>query len=725
MNAVAQTDLPLAPVTETDSIDEIAESLHAAIEPRRKGRKRSARAGKQALRALATESWPFHAQWIHRWFFHLLHDRKRKMSTVARYASEVMDDILIGGIGIDFQGFDAVDFENFYQRALDRSHKRKNIAYKAGRFDDLHSFGVDTFDFARLPEPLKQQSNTSHVRAIVIPEVVFAQGRDRVLEMTEFDEAGRQSLWVLLTVLHRAGLRRSDALTLRIADLDPGATFWIRVTDNEYADTKRSKSRIPLTPLLLPEERERVHGFLYDRLRSGDGCKALVFHPSGTPGQPWNDYAFSRLYARLIRCDQTGRAYTPHDSRHTCVSQLQLVLANHEFWTAALTPYSEQQSQEIRSALFSCTESGKNDYWSLAALMSHSSPQTTFNSYLHYSHLLLFEGIRHIETPLSFNQVRNLGSATARIVNRWHESADDDRDWIRTNALDSQLSADLAKYATNVYGAPQEALSESETPELYRPFRRSTRDIEVAYRALTRYFLKGTPVSVLTRTLGMSQEVIASWIDNCELIGSLRTRKRNSSTRRHVATSRKKDDVVPLLPPKPRHLSESRLLPDLYAAVEQSLLASREDLRVVCAYWLTRSTVSNSGLPLDNPAILDQILSLFASVFPASCWRLRFLVPSDEGVKALEQQWNIPSGLEVEVQRAQPQRRISSVWLYLRHPDEKSLTTMTRIAIRRQGEEARLPQKFSSELLRYLLHMTAIVAFETAELQEMVNLSGG
>ena len=45
---------------------------------------------------------------------------------------------------------------------------------------------------------------------------------------------------------------------------------------------------------------------------------------------------------------------------------------------------------------------------------------------------------------------------------------------------------------------------------------------------------------------------------------------------------------------------------------------------------------------------------------------------------------------------------------------------MTRIAIRRDGESARLPKKFSSQLLRYLLHMTSIVAFETAELQEMV-----
>lgn len=722
MNAVAQTDLPLVTAAATVSIDVIAESLQAAIKPERKGRKRSAQAGKQALRALDTESWPLNARWVYQWFYHLLHDRKRKMSTVERYAFEVLDDILIGGVGIDFQGFDTIDFENFYQRALDRSHQRKDLAFKAGRLDDLHSFGVSTFDFARLPEPLRQQSNASHVRAIVMPEVVFAQGRDRVLEVTEIDGAGRQCLWVLLTVLHRAGLRRSDALSLRIADLDPGATFWIRITDNEYADTKRSKSRIPLTPLLLPEERERVHEFLYDRLRSGDGGSALVFHPSGAPKQPWNGDAFRRLYGSLIRCGLTGRRYTPHDSRHTCVSQLQLVMADRTFWTAALTPYSEEQSREIRAALFSCTESGKNDYWSLAALMSHGSPQTTFNSYLHYSHLLLFEGIRHMEAPLSFNQMRNLGGVTARIVNRWQEAAGSDaQGGVSVNVLDSPLSAELEGYAINVTDGPKVIVADDSTSELYRAFKPSTEDIEVAYPALTRHFVVGTPISVLSRTLGIWEEVIATWIDNCEFIGSLRTRKRHSGALRHVSVSRRRDGILLPLPPKPRHISELQLLPGLYAAVEQSLLASREKLRDVCAYWLTHSTVSNSGLPLNDPAVLDQILSLFASVLPASCWRLRLLVPTDEDVKSVQQEWNSHPGLHVEVRRAQPKRRCTSVWLYLRHPDEKSLTTMTRIAIRRQGEEARLPRKFSSQLLRYLLHMTAIVAFETAELHEMVD----
>lgn len=702
------------------SVDDIIEQLKSAIEPTRNGKKRTPRVGRQALRALKTESWPLSARWIHSWFMALLKVRKRKLSTVKRYSYEVMDDILVGGIGIDFEAFDAVDFGNFYQRALNESHKRKDLAYKAGRFDDLHTFGVNTFDFARLPEPLNQQSNDSRVRAIIIPESVFVHGRNRVLDLSEYDEAGRQCLWVLLTVLHRAGLRRSDALTLRITDMDPGDTFWIRITDNAYADTKRSKTRIPLTPLLLPEERQRVHDFLYDRLRSGDSGDSLVFHPSGAPKQPWNEYEFGRVYAQLIRCDETGKAHTPHDSRHTCVSHLQLVLSGHSSWISALTPYSEIQSEQIRTALFSSTESGKNDYWSLAAFAAHSSPKTTFNSYLHYTHLLLFEAVRHVRAPLSFNQIRNLGGVTARVVNRWCDSENVDQASIPVDSLDAALSLDLAKHTVCIDRARSIEPERDELPDLYRPFHRSAQDIEVAYPALHRHFAKGTTIDILVRTLGYSTDVVASWIDNCELIGSLRTRKHNGDTRRHVAMSRAKNGAVPLLPPKPRHRSEVALLSGSYAAIEQALLSARDDLQEICAYWLTHSTVSNSGLPLENPRQLEHVLSLFATVLPAPMWRLRILTPAGENPKDVQRKWIVPAGLNVEIRNAQTSRRSTSVWLYLRHPDEKDLITMTRIAIRRDGESARLPKKFSSQLLRYLLHMTSIVAFETTELQEMV-----
>lgn len=706
------------------SIDDIVEQLAIAIQPRRKDRKRTRRGGRQALRALEAQNWPLAAQWLHAWYFHLLSDRKVKLSTVHRYASEVVDDVLVAGADIDFRAFDAIDFEHFYQRALDHSHRRKNIGYKASRFDDLHAFGVEKYDFARLPEPMNGQSNSSHVKAVVIPEPVFAAGREKVLSMSQYDETSRNCLWVLLTVLHRAGLRRGDALSLRIADLDPGGVFWIRVTDNEYSDTKRSKHRLPLTPLLLPAERDRVHAFLYDRLRSGDSKRALVFHPTGTPLQPWSGYDFSRLFASVIRCDATDAVHTPHDSRHTCCSQLQLVIEYGEEWVARLTPYSRTHAAEIRAALLHILESGRDNYWLLAAMASHSSPQMTLRNYLHYTNLMLYEGIRHIQAPLSLGQLKNLGGTTARRVSRWLTAADANEDLTTIDKLGQVLTAELAPFVAARAVTTGDAIATEPLPDLYQPFTRSTKDIDVAYRALTRYY-DGTPIEVITKTLGISRETVTDWVDNCDYLATRRTRKRNAGLLRHISASRTRGSEMPHLPPRPRHHLDLKRLPKVLAAIQQRFESEPDEIRMVCALWLQRSTASNSGLPIDSPTTLARLLTVFHDAIPATHWRLQVRVPSTCPRATAVDEWNCVPGLELTVHAASPRQQSVSVWLYLRHPDEENMTTMTKIAIQREDDQIRLPKKFSSMLLRYVLFMSTVVLFSPNELRAMSGLEAG
>ena len=721
MTANAPDRIDESPNTDVVSIDEIGDLLAEAIEPKRGDRKRTARGGLQSLNALDTDSWPLAARWIHGWYLHLLKDRKVKLSSVKRYGGEVIDDVLVGGFDIDFRVFDATDFEDFYQRALDNSHKRKNIGYKADRFDDLHAFGVTQYDFARLPEPLNDQSNASHVSAVVIPEHVFVEGRDSVLKRTDIDVSGRNCLWVLLTVLHRAGLRRSDALSLRLADLDPGDTFWLRVADNGYADTKRGKHRVPLTPLLLPEERNRVHAFLYHRLQSGDSKKALVFHPTGTPLQPWCQSVFSKLYATVVRCGATGTVHTPHDSRHTCISQLQLVIENCDEWVARLTPYSSEQANEIRAAILHDSPVAQHNYWSLASMVAHSSPQSTFTNYLHYTNLAVYDGIREIASSISLGQLKNLAGTTARRAARWFTSAGIDNDLATIDSLDAALSVELHPFVVANRAAINKLEAPEPVPTLYQPFTRSTKDLDVAHRALTRYYEK-TPIEVLTRTLGVSRETISAWIDNCEFIASMRTRKHGAGTRRHVAVSRALDGDVPCLPPLPRHRLEKKRLPKILAAIQSKLESNPEDLKHVCSVWLTRSTVSNSGLPIDDVDTLRCLLDVFANALPAKQWRLQLSAPKGSSYESVVDDWCTLAGLEVSKHSAPANQSAISARLYLRHPDEENMTTMTKIAIQREGEEPRLPNKFSSMLFRYVFFMSTVVLFSPDDVRAMAEI---
>ena len=635
-----------------------------------------------------------------------------------RYGAEIIDDVLVGASDIDFFAFESTDFEHFYQRALDRSHKRKKIGYKASRIDDFHAFGVQTYDFARLPEPLNDQSNASHVKAIVIPECVFSIGRDQVMSLTDYDVASRESLWTLITVLHRAGLRRGDALSLRLGDLDPGDTFWLRISDNEYADTKRSKSHLPLTPLLLPNERDRVHTFLYDRLQSGDGERALVFHPTGTPKQPWDQYMFSKLYASLIRCDEWSIAHTPHDSRHTCFSQLQLVIENQPEWIERLTPYSAEQVGEIRAAILQATDTGKNHYWSLASLCTHTTPQTTLSNYLHYTDLMVYAGIRDIQSPLSFGQVKNLGNTTTRVIDRWSSKAGVASDAMTIGDLGKSIEEDLAQFVKFEGSRNDIPATEAQIPALYRPFKRSSKDLDVAYRELKRHY-NGTPIEVIVQTTGISRCTIVDWIENCDFIGSMPTRKRASGTLRHISISRSRGESSPQLPPPPKHQGDKKLLSKLMASIDLAADSCPDDLRAICQLWLTRSTISNSGLPLDTPSSLACILAIFGKQLPAKRWRLHLLVPSEKDMAVAEKEWRCSPTMVINVSVGKPNQTSISAWLYLRHPDEESMTTMTKIAVRRTGEAPRLPMKFSSMLIRYLLFMTTIVLFSPDDVRRM------
>ena len=718
-------------------IRKIDRYLRHALRPKNKKEKiRSRKVALRELQSLDTSDWPFAAHWLRDWLDHCLASGRTIVKSASSYCGAVIEPILSDSMGLDFQSMDGDEFAEFYETILNHERVKGRVDWKAGRLDQLHRFGVERFNLQPLPESLTTGNGASMVDARVVPEKVFQACRESVCEQLGQDDEHREALWVYMTMTYRGALRRCELVKLLRRDINYGDNVWLFIRGNRYGTNKSRLFKVPISVLLLPEERQRVHDFLSYHRPTEKTAQDLVFHESGLFERVWDADLISRIVSGFLEELAPSQGFSLHNFRHTTLSRLFLVFFASEERALQFTPYAPAHCEELRRSLMKSTPDGKDDAWCLASMVGHGSPAITFRNYIHTLDLQLHDALASVSAPWTRNMIRNAAGTTHRVINRWFTGIDGSVNELPICSMKNCIFEALAPFVTFVdVDAANEGLAAVEVTKK-RDTHRHRYNIDRAAQTLKIVYEDDKDHLQVAASTGIPVTIICDWLDKIEIISNVTTQRPRRSPGddgqpvlmfRHTSTNRLNSVTPGKLPRRPKYFEDHDDIPRFIGAIEKASRDNREALKELCRQWLTRMTTSSAYLPIDSAEQLGVFLSVLSPAIPFARWRLVVRTPASANVENCLETWQVHEKLHVEASsqkvrnaRLYPEGKGE---LYLRSAYEKEILNSKNIHnIFNPEKEVRSAGKFSSSLLRFGLFFTTVVYFETWEVREMAGL---
>tara|TARA_R110002167_G_scaffold204404_9_gene408522 strand:- start:1245 stop:4406 length:3162 start_codon:yes stop_codon:yes gene_type:complete len=626
------------------------------------------------------------------WLLHHLEDKGNAISTAKRYFEGIAREWLTATDHQDLLSYSGEEFHDLYLSILNRPRSQKDREYRAGRLEDLHLFGVQQHGFPPLPEPLQEGSDTlARVSAAIVDEPLFSALLKQFQGLRDLGENMRRMYLCFLIIAYRTGLRPGEIAKLRLGDIEPSPIAWLFVRNNKHGSNKTEAAlrKVPLFPLLTPEEKALVDTHLGERRLHSRGATELLFHQPENPHEPLDTTPLSLAVGTILGALSSGLSYRLYHLRHSAFSRLQLLLHADRLALPApvdaLLPYSQAQRQEIRMLIVGQGRQ-RDRYHALAAFAGHSSPDTTFSTYLHFSDLILGLHLQQHQRDLNATQAQAwLGLRPHRIRQRLKKEQS-----ITPANTAGYLRKRLARHFKPV--SPQKAARvASETAPLqsgsnnqYDPMLAVLEKIQNGHdHREAAWFYRLTPAQ------------IQRWHESALALRALVTEKQRPRlfprSRRHQ-----------LLPPRPVDVGEKR---DIQAAVSScrnlyAAMETRDAFLWMVRYTLTHCNSSRSGIRFDDPETFRRYMSIASQLFDWPRWRLKLRYTDEKAIKP----WRC-GPLEVQLYVMKQHRRFDqgSGWLLLRHREETARTEPGKTG-------------YASHSLRILLHRLAIILFTAEEI---------
>ncbi len=341
----------------------------------------------------------------------LSHKQKScKPSSIHTYSNRLSNRWLALTDELDIDSFDEEDFEALYQELLNLTKNESAKQDLASLLDDFHSFLVDKFDAVSIA-PLSTGS-TPHHKTAYVSETMFQSVLSACdsLDLTEHD---KNNLKVTLILAHRLGMRIGEITKLRLKEVSPMLEY-CEIRDNQLANNKSTSAlrRLPIQLMLLQNE--------FDLLRQVYESRKLNKHITliaSESGYPLLKSSFSQQITTLLQQVTGLDNLSTHSLRHSCVSNLQLMrfltdddyaYLNHPALhdLQSMIPYDRKTAQKIITTIFS--KLAYQDNYAIAGLAGHAHPNVIFESYIHFTDIILDLMLWHCDYQLTAELNQNM-----------------------------------------------------------------------------------------------------------------------------------------------------------------------------------------------------------------------------------------------------------------------------------------------------------------------------
>ena len=357
----------------------------------------------------------------------------RKKDVLQKDPIDDQDDIELDDEDVKNSGDDDLDDPIPYlTQVLDESKESKNEDQQSISLDDLKN--TQSYTYGRLRAFHRYQMQYFHA-----PDVVFAWGENKqvvkasmvsprvykamheILQASELNTSQKLLCQTILILAYRTGMRINEIAGIKLKNVKELSDVSIVLTPNPYLRLKSSsaKRRVLLEALLKKDELRIVTLFISQQQRMG----ASYLFSQGASRQPLPTYFFSNLMRILWDgvLGQDNHNYTFHSLRHTAISQLALAI-NGSALAEVMTDYTIEECQNIADSLTGYHQI-QGAWFGLASFVGHLTCDTTFEHYIHTSHLLAGSQLSNAKIEIPFTVLQNITGIDYQTVNYHNKTA--------------------------------------------------------------------------------------------------------------------------------------------------------------------------------------------------------------------------------------------------------------------------------------------------------------
>lgn len=359
----------------------------------------------------------------------------RKKDVLQKDPIDDRDDIELDDDDVKNSGDDDLEEPiSDLEQALDQNIDSKDEGKQSTSLDELKN--TQSYTYGRLRAFHRYQ-----MQYFDAPDVVFAWGENKqvvkasmvsprvynamhsALQVSELNKSQTLLCQTILILAYRTGMRINELAGIKLKNIKNLSDVSIVLTPNPYLRLKSSsaKRRVLLAALLKKDELKILTSFIAQQKRMG----ASYLFSQGMGNQPLPTYFFSNLMRVLWDgvLGQDNHNYTFHSLRHTAISQLALAI-NGSALAEVMTDYTLDECQNIADSLAGYHQI-QGAWFGLASFVGHLTCDTTFEHYIHTTHLLAGWQLSNAKIEIPFTVLQNITGIDYQTVNYHNKTAYD------------------------------------------------------------------------------------------------------------------------------------------------------------------------------------------------------------------------------------------------------------------------------------------------------------
>ncbi len=368
--------------------------------------------------------------------------RPLALSTINGYVSRVIKGLPSLMFNLDIQDLTDEDIEEVYTQLLENTDSTDLRKHLRKALQEFHRFLCKTFKHLSPNQYILNQGlELSPVDTNIINLDEYFETLTYI-KHSDIDLIHEDLLTIarlLVIIGFRCGLRRSEALKLRLIDIHEGHNPEILIRPHKFRRLKTSNAvrRIPVKSLL---DRDEINEFLTWLNKRKIQEKNIPFSEFlfAIPSKSYETIPAEKVFAPIhhaLRQVTGDKRLRYHHLRHSFASWslIRLIIADYDipkhFFDASprTRDWLFLESKPFKSSLYNHDEPTRKHLYFITTLLGHSNPSITLEYYIHFCDILSVHALTKFTQPLDATLWSYLLNMPRSTVYTWLKSGGENK----------------------------------------------------------------------------------------------------------------------------------------------------------------------------------------------------------------------------------------------------------------------------------------------------------
>jgi len=576
------------------------------------------------------------------WLRFNLEERKNSVSTTSGYKG-VITDLWLKARDEEIDPLNEQELEGYYNSVFFNEKKECIIKdYKQAIYHRFHRYceitfglpGVESFNNLRI-------NQKTFVRAGFISGEIFIKFLNEYKIKSNDRQYFKKMMICIFILMYRTGLRIGEVIKLRISDIEISEEFWLVTRESSKGKNKTTPSlrRIPLGVILKNDEIDFLKSYISFKSRVERVNKSsLIFSMKFTPDSAISTQNIYRIFRRYF-VEKYNLPNVIHLMRHTAISKLYAVIINNKKLLDIVSDYGNDETEKIQKKFNMLS---KNKYWELAKFAGHSSPQTTFSTYIHFCDFQIYTELIKYQRVMKWREIEKISGSSRKFLAKWKKDLKLGKEGINLSEINKIFHKTLNKYSKSLkpfikkdnYELDDFSKIEIQDADIWYILKEieqieSIQSVkfenfeELTIKEYTKIIvlplekdLKETissKIKEIAESLKIKEKTIVTWYENAKYLSGLKTNKKGSAL---FSNSKKIPPIgYHLAPTTPRSINEKKIVNAILDDYHSIWENQNDDFKNVLIYFINNYSKSEKDVVFSCPEKLNKFLGVISDFF--------------------------------------------------------------------------------------------------------------